>query len=268
MPTAHNGDVAIAYDRTGPESAPTVVFVCGLGYGRWMWNWQRDALAESYDTIVFDNRGAGDSDVPEGPFTIAEMAGDLDTVLDDADVQSAHVVGASMGGMIAQRYALDFDRAVSLSLLCTTHGGEDAVPVPEETQAKMFDVPEGLDVRESLLYRMEPALSPGFADEHSALIDRILDWRLESDASEAGLAAQAAAVMGFDASAELVELELPVLVLHGTGDRVLPVENAHLLHEALPRSELDLFEDGSHLFFIEEADAVSARLGAFLGNQT
>jgi pimeloyl-ACP methyl ester carboxylesterase len=264
MPTAHNDDVSLSYDRSGPADAPTVVFVEGLGYGAWMWKFQREPLAETYDTIVFDNRGTGDSDCPEGPYTIAELAADLEAVLADAGVEEAHVVGASMGGMIAQRYALDFDRAVSLALLCTSHGGEDAVPVPEETQAYMFDVPGGATEREEIRYKMTPALSDGFAEEQPILVEHIVDWRLESDASEAGRNAQAAAVQAFDAADELADLSLPVLVMHGTDDRVLPVENAHTLVDRLPAAELELFEGGPHLFFIEQADEVTDRLRSYL----
>lgn len=264
MPTAHNGDVALSYDREGPRDAPTVVFVEGLGYGAWMWQFQREPLADAYDTIVFDNRGTGASDCPNGPYTIAEMAADLEAVLEDADVEAAHVVGASMGGMIAQRYALDFDRAVSLSLLCTSHGGDDAVPVPPETQAFMFDVPEDADERESIRYKMTPALSDGFPENHPDLVENIVDWRLDGDASEAGRNAQAAAVQAFDAAEELSALTLPVLIMHGTADRVLPVENAHALSERLPSAELELFEGGPHLFFVEQADAVTERLRGFL----
>lgn len=264
MPTAHNCDVSLSYDRDGPPDAPTVVFVEGLGYGKWMWRFQREPLAESYDTIVYDNRGTGDSDCPEGPYTIAEMAGDLEAVLDDAGVENAHVVGASMGGMIAQRYALKFDRAESLALLCTSHGGDDAVPVPDETLAVMFDVPEDADEREAIRHKMGPALSDGFAEANPDLVERIVDWRLESDASDAGRNAQADAVQAFDAAEELPAFPLPTLIMHGTEDRVLPVENAHALLDRLPHAELELYEGGSHLFFIEQADEVTDRLRRFL----
>ncbi|QDX39370.1 alpha/beta fold hydrolase [Salarchaeum sp. JOR-1] len=267
MPTAYNDDVALAYDRRGPPEAETVVFVEGLGYGRWMWRWQRDTLAEEYDTIVFDNRGTGASDCPPGPYGIEAMAGDLDAVLADAGVSSAHVVGASMGGMIAQRYALDYDRADSLVLLCTSPGGEDAVPVPEETQAYMFDAPADADEREKLRYKMTPAVSEGFFEENANLVEEIVDWRLDGDASEAGRNAQAAAVTAFDASDDLDALTLPVLVVHGTADAVLPVENAHALHDRLPNSTLELVDGGPHLVFIEHADDVTGRIRRFLDEQ-
>src|SRR6056297_3667710 len=140
MQTVSRDGVTLAYERDGPADAETVVLVEGLGYGRWMWNWQREALADDYDVVVPDNRGSGDSDAPEGPYTISEMAADLDAVLEDAGVESAHVVGASMGGMVAQQYALDFEKAESLTLLCTSPGGEVAEPTPPETQQRMFEV--------------------------------------------------------------------------------------------------------------------------------
>jgi pimeloyl-ACP methyl ester carboxylesterase len=130
----------------------------------------------------------------------------------------------------------------------------------------MFSVPEGADEREAIRYKMEPAMSESFWAEHDDLVERIVDWRLASDAPPSAREAQAAAVAGFDASGELADLDLPALVCHGTADRVLPVENAHRLHERLPDSRLELFAAGPHLFFVEQADAVTGRLREFLAD--
>lgn len=119
MAYATNDGVEIFYEEDGPADGDPVVFVEGLAYGTWMWNWQRDPLSESYRTVVLDNRGTGNSDTPEGPYTVAEMAGDVGAVLDDAGLDDVHLVGASLGGMIAQEFALTDDRVRSLSLLCT-----------------------------------------------------------------------------------------------------------------------------------------------------
>ena len=148
MPRVRRDGISLYYDReTGGEE--TIVFIEGLGYGRWMWHWQREAFAEEFDCILPDNRGTGYSEVGLPPlvarlprllrvlllnklvgYSVEGMAADLEAVLADAGVDDAHVVGASMGGMIAQQYALDYDRVRSLSLLCTTHGGPEAVPIP------------------------------------------------------------------------------------------------------------------------------------------
>ncbi|NHN57831.1 MULTISPECIES: alpha/beta fold hydrolase [Halorussus] len=267
MPYADNEGVSLYYELAGPETGDVVALVEGLGYGRWMWRWQRDRLVdEGYRVVVWDNRGTGDSDEPEGPYTIAEMASDLEAVLDAVGVARAHVVGASMGGMIAQQYALDYDRAASLGLLCTSPGGDDAVPTPEETQARMFDAPGDADEREALRYKMQPAMTDEFWAENQDLIEDIVDWRLAGDASDAAREAQAAGVAAFDSSDRLDEIDVPVLVAHGTDDRVLPVENADLLYEGLPNARLAVFEGGPHLFFIERAEAVNDRLAEFLAH--
>lgn len=258
MPRVRNDGFEIAYDVAGPPDAPVVAFCEGLGYGRWMWRFQRERL-EEYRTIAFDNRGTGESEAPEDPeaYSIAAFASDLEAVLEAEDVGSAHVVGASMGGMTAQRYAHEYDRAVSLSLLCTSPGGEVAVPTPEETQERMFGVPEDADEREAIRYKMRPAMTDAFWAANQDLVADIVDWRLKSDASEFARTQQATAVAAFDATPWLAELDVPALVLHGTADRVLPVENGERLHDRLPGSDLELFEDGSHLFFVEAPDAVT-----------
>ncbi|USZ69079.1 alpha/beta hydrolase [Halorussus salilacus] len=272
MPYADNDGVSLSYETAEPVDAAdgdaeTVVLVEGLGYGRWMWRWQRDRLRdEGYRVVVWDNRGTGDSDAPEGPYTVAEMASDLDAVLDSVGVERAHVIGASMGGMIAQRYALDYDRAESLALLCTSPGGEEAVETPPETQRRMFDVPADADEREAIRYKMKPAMTDGFWAENDDLISDIVEWRLETDAPDEARQAQAAGVAAFDASDRLDEIRVPTLVAHGTADRVLPVGNADLLHRDLPNSRLALFEGGSHLFFIERADDVNDCLAEFLND--
>ena len=264
MQTAHNDGVALAYERDGPADAETVVFVEGIGYGRWMWRWQRRAVAESYDTIVWDNRGTGDSSVPEGPYTMAGMASDLAAVLDDAGVETAHVVGASMGGMIALQFALDDDRAESLTLMCTSPGGPDAVPIPEATREHMYDVPDGLDEREERRYKMAPAMTDAFAEANPDLVERIVDWRLDSDASDQARLWQGAAVEAFDVGDRLDGIRVPALVVHGTADRVVPVENGRLLADGLPAAELVTLAGAPHLLFVERHETVTDRLLEFL----
>jgi 3-oxoadipate enol-lactonase len=256
MQTATNGEVELAYELTGPADAPVVAFVEGLGYARWMWDWQRERL-DDYRQLVWDNRGTGDSSVPEGPYEIADMAADFEAVLDDAGVDRAHVVGASMGGMIAIEYALTYDRAATLSLLCTSHGGESAVPTPPETQQRMFDVPEDADEREAIRYKMRPAMSEAFFETETDVVERIVDQRLDSDAPEPARMAQAAAVEAFDREDDVADVDVPTLVTHGTGDRVLPVENGRQLCRAIPDATCEFVEDGAHLFFIEDADRVT-----------
>ncbi|ELZ22887.1 alpha/beta hydrolase fold protein [Haloterrigena salina JCM 13891] len=286
MPRATRDGVSIYYEYDESEGDGTpVVFVQGLGYGRWMWRWQREAVADDRDVIAPDNRGTGRSDaglpplLPRLPrklrvplifklagYSIGGLAADLEAVLEDAGIRRAHIVGASMGGMIAQRYALEYTRAETLTLCCTSHGGPDAVPVPDETQEFIFDVPDGASERETIRHRMRPAFTERFTNRNPHLMDRIIEWRLEQDADDPAREAQAAAVLDFDVSDRLESLRVPTLVLHGTDDRVVPFENGLLLDEAIPNARLERFEGGSHCFFIEQSDRVNEELRAFLAD--
>jgi pimeloyl-ACP methyl ester carboxylesterase len=287
MPFTTRDSVSLYYERDqGGEERETVVFVEGLGVGRWLWHWQREAFADAYDLLLPDNRGSGESDAPLPPvvprlpqalrvlwflkiggYSIEGMAADLEAVLADAGVERAHVVGASMGGMIAQQYALEYDRAESLCLLCTTHGGEDAVPIPDKTQAQIYDTPKDATERERIRHRMGPALTDRFVTENPETIDQILDWREEQDADEVPREAQGAAGANFDVSDRVGSIDLPTLVLHGTDDRVLPVENGRRIAEKLPDARLEILEGAPHMLMIERSKEVNELLEAFLAKQ-
>ncbi|WP_426963263.1 alpha/beta fold hydrolase [Haloparvum alkalitolerans] len=267
MPSTDSDGVRIDYAVDGPPDAPAVLLLEGLGYGRWMWDWLTGDLTPDFRVIRPDNRGTGDSEAPAGPYTIGEMAADAAAVLDDCGFDRGdrvHVVGASMGGMIAQRLARDDERVATLTLLCTTPGGEEAVPTPEDVLDHIFSVPEGADERETIRHRMKPAVSDDFYDREPGLVADIVDARLAGDAGPEGREAQAAAVGAFDASAWVGELTQPALVMHGTADRVLPFENGELLAEALPDATFETVEGGPHLFFIEERERVNDRVREFL----
>lgn len=285
MPTARREGIELYYERIEGDGPP-VVFVQGLGVGRWSWHWQREALAESYELLLPDNRGTGRSEaalpplVPRLPrllrlllftklvgYSTEGLAADLEAVLADAGVERAHVVGASLGGMIAQQYALEYDRVASLSLLCTTHGGDEAAPIPEETLERMFDVPEDADERETIRHRMRPALTDEFFEENPETIERIVDWRLEQDAGDVARESQGAAGVNFDVSDRVGAIDVPTLVVHGTADRVVPVENGQLLAEKIPESEYERIEGAPHLLMVETHERVNDVLRSFLEEQ-
>ena len=137
MAFVENQGARIYWDEQG-HGAP-VLLIMGLGYTSDMWYRIRPLLAAHYRTIALDNRGVGRSDVPAGPYSIALMASDAATVLDAAGTESAHVFGVSMGGMIAQEFALQYPKRVrSLILGCTAAGGPTAVRAePEAAQMLM-----------------------------------------------------------------------------------------------------------------------------------
>src|SRR6266852_2712676 len=130
MLEARNGDVRLAYEVRGEGEA--VLFVHGLGYDRLGWGPLPGLLARDYRVITFDNRGVGESDVPDGPYSVAQMTADAVAVLDAAGRERAHVVGVSLGGFIAQEIALTYpERVQKLVLASTSPGGLRAQSMPQ-----------------------------------------------------------------------------------------------------------------------------------------
>jgi 3-oxoadipate enol-lactonase len=121
MPFAQVSDgTRIHYEVTGRRSGAPVVLIQGLGATKSGWNLQRIAMATRYNTIALDNRGAGRSDAPTKPFTLEQMADDVIAVMDEVGIESAHIVGASMGGVITQIVGVKYpERVRSLTLVCT-----------------------------------------------------------------------------------------------------------------------------------------------------
>src|SRR5439155_1718958 len=189
----------IAWESKG--AGEPVLLIHGLGYARWGWEPVAEPLAQRFRLLLFDNRGMGESEIPPGPYTARAMAEDAVSVLDEAGVGRAHVVGTSLGGMVAQELALGWpDRVDRLVLACTTPGGADAYPLPERTLALIAEAPT-LPQDVALRRFVENALAPGAPQE---LIDRIAVHRLASPPDPAGWAAQAAAGASFDAFGRLV----------------------------------------------------------------
>lgn len=255
--------VRIAWERRG--TGTPVVLVQGLGYARWGWEPVVDGLGARHELIFLDNRGVGGSDAPPGPYTVAEMARDVVSVLDEAGVERAHVVGTSLGGMIAQELALLApERVGALVLVCTTPGGPRAYPLPEPT-VRLFAEAPSLEPEVALRRFIENALAPATAASRPELVERILAHRLATAQPFPAWLAQAAAGTTFDAWERVPQIAAPTLVLHGSEDRVVDPRNADLLVDLVPGARLVRVPGTGHLLYWEEPDAFVASVGGFLG---
>ena len=233
----------IAWERHG-AGAP-LLLVHGLGYARWGWEPVLEGLARSFDVILFDNRGIGESDAPPGPYTVAELAADAIQVLDEAGVERAHVLGTSLGGMVAQELALSHpERVDRLVLACTTPGGPESFPMPAQTVALME---RGATLRQFV----ENALAPEPAE---GIVERILRHREATAQPLEAWTAQAAAGAAFDALDRVAGIAAPTLILHGTADTVVDSRNTALLALRISDARVELFPGGGHLFFWEEPE--------------
>jgi 3-oxoadipate enol-lactonase len=265
---AINQGVRIGYEtvETAGEGAPWVVLVHGLGYARWGWEPVVRPLAERFRLVLIDNRGIGASDVPPGPYDTATMAGDVLAVLDELVLDRAHLVGTSLGGMIAQQVALRAPQRVDrLVLVCTTPGGDPAYPLPRATVELIARMPE-LAPDEALRLAVHNALADRTMAERPAVAERILHHRRTVPQDPVGWSAQAAAGTGHALGSAVATIAHPTLVMHGDQDRVVDVRNAALLGELLPNVRVSVLPGLGHLLFWDDPDRFVTQLMRFLGD--
>lgn len=258
MNTAVLEGVNLAYDVEG--SGEPLLMIQGLGYGRTGWGPAPTLFSQRHTVVTFDNRGFGGSDLTPGPYTTLQLARDALAVLDDVEIERAHVIGISLGGMIAQELALDAPERIRKLVLCsTTAGGPESVPMPEKTVALMGRQPE-LDPQEAMRLFVENALS---ADAPAALVDEIVEYRTANPPDGAGWYAQAGAGMAHDAMDRLGDIRAQTLVIHGTADNVVDAGNAPLIANAIPGARLELFDGVGHLLPWERPEEFVALVEEF-----
>jgi 3-oxoadipate enol-lactonase len=237
-----------------------VAFVGECGFGAWQWAWQYDALAGPHETLAWDLRGTGRSDMPEGSYDVDRLTADFEAVLADNAVRRVHVVGAGLGGMIALRYAREYGRAASLSLFGTAPDGDSVdIPALRALFPDPFEV-TGDNARAAFRDSLDGAFSQAFLDSDAC--ERVIEWRREEDSLGGGLDAQIAAIDSFEAG-PLYELAVPTLVFHGVDDPVVDPAVGRGLADDLPRGEFEAVE-GRRLAHVEHARAVTDRLDGFV----
>jgi pimeloyl-ACP methyl ester carboxylesterase len=246
--------------RSYGEGDPVLMIMGFMGSSR-AWFRLLPHVAERHRAIVFDNRGTGDSDRPRGLFTMNDLVDDAVAVLDAAGVETANVVGVSMGGMVAQHLALDHpDRVRSLALCCTHPGGRRPGATPWRMLASIA---------------LRPLLGPGgtfkivapllYAErtrtEYPERLEADIRMRAQEITPARTALGQGAAISGHDSRERLCELGMPVLVVHGQEDRLVPVECGHELARLVPHADLRIVPDAGHLL---GTDAEHETAGALL----
>jgi len=259
--TAADG-ARIHYAVTGRRGGPPVLLIQGLGADKHGWDLQRLALAWSHQTIAIDNRGSGRSDKPHGPYSLEQMARDALTVLDDAGVETAHVVGASMGGAISQILAITApERVRSLTLTCTSCRNH---PWREELLASWART-----ARTAGLGGMASDAARWVIGPRSfRRLMPAVGWLgpLAFGRPRHAFGAQVAAILAADEglSARLGEIDVPTLVVVGNQDILTPRGDSEELAELIPTAELVVISGAAHGLMIEHASTYNRVLLDFL----
>lgn len=247
MPVIDASDVQLSYERGG--SGPPLLLIMGLSGTMLHWGEPfLEALRGDFDVIVYDNRGVGASSRVEAPFSIADMAADAAGLMAALDLESAHVMGISMGGMVAQELALaNPERIRTLTLGCTYCGGPgNTLPAQPELGAAVMSG----DRERALRATWEANVSARFAQDADAYA-AFRTIGQERPVAVAVMMEQLSAITRHDTSTRLGALEMPTLVIHGTEDRIIPVENGRIVAGLIPGSHLEILQDIGHLFFWE-----------------
>lgn len=259
MPKVSVGDIEIFYEEHG-DGEP-LLLIMGWGGNTASWKPQIPGLADQYRVLAFDNRGAGRTTAPEGPYSIHQMAADAVGLLDALDVPEAHVFGISMGGMIAQELAMEWPKRVqTLVLGCTTPGGERSAGYAELRQDIDTFHEETKDGGPDLEWLSE-FLKRLWSDEAITKADGYLQDFVFSlirfPAPPHGLRNQANAIAAHDVYDRLHSISQPTLVITGEEDGLIDPRNANLLADLIPNAELKIFPGLKHAFHLEQPDLVN-----------
>jgi len=247
------GDIQLDYERAG--SGPPLLAIMGRSgtYSHWDASFLAD-LRRDFEVIVYDHRGVGASTRLEGSLTIRQMAHDAAGLLTALDLDDAHILGISMGGMIAQELALaEPERIRTLTLGCTYCGGPGSVHTSREVVERVVEALQSGDRERAVRASWEANVSPAFAAREDAW-ERFREISQRRRVALEVIGAQTQACIEHDASARLHEIAMPTQVIHGTVDQVLPVGNGEMIAELIDGAPLHLFEDVGHLFFWERPE--------------
>jgi pimeloyl-ACP methyl ester carboxylesterase len=239
------------FETHGDQGAAPIVLLEGMGGDIPGWRHNIPTLAEHLFVLAYDFRGNGRSDAPDEPTTMATFVEDTTALLDHLDLDSAHLYGQSFGGMVAQEIALSRPERVRSLILAATHcGGDNAIRSEAKTPK---------DKPYLALY------SPSFAREHPDHVEEdVLVGSQNPQKPHAGRR-QWEAIRDFDSCDRLAGIRVPTLILHGTQDQMVPVENARMLADRIPGAELVLLEGAGHVYHSEQPARADRAVLEFIG---
>jgi len=254
--------IKIAYDTWGPRNGSPVLMIQGLGMNARAWALQRGAFGRQHRCVAIDNRGTGHSDAPPGPYDLLRMAQDAVEVLDAEQIQSAHVVGASMGGVISQIMGVVYpDRVHSLTLACTACRHHEwrrelLAEWAREVQAQGMTALTDDGMRWLIGSRLHRRFGV-FVNVLARVLIQIKPY---------AFAAQVDAILAIsdDMRGELHSITAPTLVITGSQDTLTPLGDAEELAELITTSRLYVVRGAAHGLMAEAPNSFNDAVLRFL----
>lgn len=262
MERARINGVELAYELRG-DGAP-LVMIHGAQGDQTMFAGLAPTLATSFRVLTFDQRGSGLSEKPDMDYSIAMLADDTAALMDHLGLSPAHVIGVSMGGMIAQELALRHPRKVrALVLGCTTAGGPKEIRAEGNALAAAYSTaPMSAEERGAALARA--AFSKGYLERHPEIIPAMIEARRQRPIDPIALGHRMKALHEHDTYDRLPKINCPTLIITGKDDALIAWENSRILAERIPGSTLVLLEPAGHCFWLEQPDQSRAAILRFL----
>lgn len=250
MPKARVNGISINYSVDG--RGEPLFLIMGFSGSKWAWFFQRRAFRKHFQVVTFDNRGVGDSGKPTGPYSMQMFVDDTVGLMDHLGIDKAHVLGVSMGGMIAQHIALSYpERVRKLVLGCTLASRRGGIVYNAE-HMKQLGISE--DTSDDELRQIDQKKIMGMMaslavnDRLMGMLLRIFAGRLATE----GARGQFEAILGSDTLERLPTIQMPTLVIVGTQDRLVNPTSSEVLAGAIPGARLVKIEGGSHAFIISK----------------
>lgn len=263
MPTIRTSRLRIYYELNG-EGEP-LLLIRGLGSTCDGFTAQVEGLSPHFRVISFDNRCVGRSDQPQEPFTIADMADDTAALMDALGLDSAHVFGVSLGGMVAQELVLRHPTRVRRLALGCTHAGPRTARRSPEWAIRLFNESRDMPRADALRHSIPILFAKNTIKERPEFIDETLAVMANNNQPKSSYLLQLGAVMQHDTIDRLAQITHPTLVLTGTEDALVDPGNSRQIAERIPGARLVEFEGTGHVFFSEKATEVNRALIDFFG---
>jgi 3-oxoadipate enol-lactonase len=253
MPTLPVDSNELYYERRG--AGEPLLMIAGMSGHSLHWGEAfLSALERDFELVLYDHRGVGRSSADEGPFTIAGLAADAAGLLEGLGIERAHVLGISMGGMVAQELALTApERVLTLTLGCTYCGGPEARFTDDRVVNALAMAILSGDLERRLRAGWGFNVSAAFAGGEGNF-ERFSEVAMQYPIALEVIVAQVQAVIGHDTSQRLAGISSPTLVVHGSDDQMLAAVNGELVAGLIPGARLELLDGVGHLFFWEQPE--------------
>lgn len=259
--TVEANGIQVAYRFDGQQDAPVVMLSNSLMSNHSMWDPQMDVLTNSFRVLRYDTRGHGDTDAPDGPYTIKLLAEDAVALLDALAIEKVHFAGLSMGGMIGQYLGANFSERLHSLLLCDT---ASEMPTLEMWNDRISTARDN-GIAALLDGTLKRWFTAPFLSNDKDAVEKIAQMIRTTNAG--GYIGCASAVRDMSQTSILQNIKVPTIIIVGEDDPACTVEQSRVLEEHIKGSELVILKNAAHLSNIEQTSDFNAAMMKFLDRQ-